>query len=100
VGKLGAVAVATNAAEHGTNIEPNQAALHAIIGFLSAALSVEVQALRRAGRQGQCGSCENLFAAAEDFTESIRITASEEVGALYARLVHFGRGYTNEARGM
>jgi preprotein translocase subunit SecA len=89
-GKPGAVTVATNAAGRGTDVELSPAALqagglHAIIGFLPVNLRVEVQALGRAARQGQCGSCEILFAADEDFARKINVTAGEDVSAVYGR---------------
>ena len=67
VGKCGAVTVATNTAGHGTDIRLEKMAadcggLHVIISFFFPVnLRVECQGLRRAGRQGQPGSCQIIF---------------------------------------
>jgi ankyrin repeat protein len=89
-GRPGAVTVATNAAGRGTDILVSSAGLqagglHAIIGFLPVNLRVEVQALGRAGRQGQNGSCEILFAIDEEFASSIAVEGSEKVNEVYVK---------------
>jgi ankyrin repeat protein len=89
-GKPGAITIATNAAGRGTDIEISPSALqagglHVIVGFLPVNLRVEVQALGRAGRQGQNGSCEILFSMDEDFPASIRVKANTEISDVYAR---------------
>jgi preprotein translocase subunit SecA len=85
-GCLGAVTVATNAAGRGTDVLISNAGLqagglHAIIGFLP----VNLQALGRAGRQGQNGSCEILFAIDEEFPLSIGVAANEAASAVYPK---------------
>jgi preprotein translocase subunit SecA len=89
-GKPGAVTIATNVAGRGTDIIVSSAGLeagglHAIIGFLPSNLRVEVQALGRAGRQGQTGSCEILFAREEEFAMSLNIEENEDVCSVYRK---------------
>jgi preprotein translocase subunit SecA len=89
-GKPGAVTIATNVAGRGTDIIVNSAGLeagglHAIIGFLPSNLRVEVQALGRAGRQGQTGSCEILFAREEEFAMLLNVKKNENICSVYQK---------------
>jgi preprotein translocase subunit SecA len=89
-GRPGAITIATNAAGRGTDIIIAPAAiqsggLHVVIAFFPANLRVECQALGRAGRQGQSGTCEIMFACDELFARHLGLSAGEDLASVYAK---------------
>lgn len=93
-GNCGAVTIATNTAGRGTDIRLEKMAienggLHVILAFMPINMRVECQGLRRAGRQGQPGSCQIIFSdrkyakqnpvATDDVMEAVYKKLSEDV---------------------